>query len=125
MGGCELPRTMEYYALSNIIPSLIGQISYRLLREQGALEKELYHKYEELRAKKLWMFWSKKNIICPYNSIIPKGEVGLNPAYPSLSYSIHKAKLDKNTKKLRICEKLNVQLLPSLTSIEKYTLRGS
>jgi len=125
LDGKQPPKVIDYYVIENIIPSLIGQISYRLLREQNALDADLFQIYEELRAKKIWKYWNNKNIICPFNSIIPKGEVGLNPAYPSLTYSIYLAQINNDSGKLILKKRINANLTPKLVPKIYAALRGN
>lgn len=96
LGSKPLPdrdSSFELYHGTN--PSLVGHIIHREIRNAQGLSKE-HQIYEEARAKKLWNYWNEKDIIVPFNALLPKGEIGINPTFENLSYKVYRAKLLSN-----------------------------
>jgi hypothetical protein len=69
--------------------------------------------------------WQKERLICPIYSILPKGEVGINPHLDKLGikYNIFLAKFNPITKKITKSKRLNITLLPKIISKSKSTIR--
>lgn len=103
-------------------PSLAGH----MIRTEIALSPELRevgYIYDKLRAKKIRNFWTANNILLPYNAIIPKGEVGINPSYKGLKYKINDVTYDKISRRIKIGDELNVRLATDLINPSLSTLR--
>src|SRR5258708_13647811 len=66
-------------------PSLTGHIIHRGLRKDPGLREQHSH-YEKERAREIWDYWTEKKILTPFNALLPKGEMGINPRYPGLQY---------------------------------------
>lgn len=60
------------------------------------------------------------DIVAPFNGTMPKGEIGINPAYPNLDYRVWRAEQD-DTGHLHPAEELSLTIAPRLVDI-KYTL---
>jgi len=78
-----------------------------------------------MKALQIWNYWNQLNLIIPFNGIIPKGEVGINPAYPELKYKIYLAESYKEENKmyLKPTKEQNVQIVPRLVD-PKFTAMG-
>lgn len=103
-------------------PSLIGQ----MIRTEIALSQELKsiaYVYDILRADAIRLFWNKNNILFPYNAIIPKGEVGINPSFKGLDYRIYEASIDKAHNKVRLEKETGIRLAEELINPALSTLR--
>lgn len=103
-------------------PSLVGQ----MIRTEIALSsklREVAYIYDILRAKEIRNFWTSNNILFPYNAIVPKGEVGINPSYKDLKYKINDVTYDKTSKRVRLGDELNVRLATELINPSLSTLR--
>lgn len=74
--------------------SLLGHLVHREIRINKKL-KEYSNIYDEKRAETIWQVWNTENVLYPYNSIVPKGEVGINPKYNNLEYGVYRAEIDK------------------------------
>lgn len=85
-------------------PYFVGQIIYRKF-----YDKKLFEKY---RSKYLYKIWDKKKILVPIYSIVPKGEVGINPNLDKMKipYEIYEVKIEKG--KIKILNKLDVGISP-------------
>ena len=59
---------------------LLGHIIHRELRNFDRYPN-FYFYFDQIKALEMWNFWNQNHVIIPFNSIIPKGEIGLNPAH--------------------------------------------
>lgn len=62
-------------------PGLIGQMIFREIRYMPRYPK-LYHCFEKAKALEAWDYWNREGIPTPFNGVLPKGEIGINPVYP-------------------------------------------
>ena len=109
----------EFDDLCKIVAPLIGHLIHRELRSFGRYP-DFYFYYDQYKALQAWNYWNHMDIIAPFNGAIPKGEIGVNPAYPDLKYKIYRAELDEQGL-LRRAGKLDLTIAPRLVDI-KYTL---
>lgn len=106
LDGNPLPTGKIYFEdIIDYNPSFAGHLIHREIHEIYSYEKEI--------ARTLWQYWKKNNIICLSNGILPKGEMGINPAYPNLGYQIFEGTIDKNNTFKRKRE-LKVEIIPEL-----------
>ncbi|MEV6804625.1 hypothetical protein [Streptomyces sp. NPDC051132] len=73
--------------LQKAAPGLIGQIIFREIRYMTRYP-ELYHCFEKAKALEAWEYWNREGIPTPFNGVLPKGEIGVNPVYPSSSVRV-------------------------------------
>ncbi|MBP0451026.1 hypothetical protein J5Y04_15955 [Kitasatospora sp. RG8] len=73
--------------LTAAVPHLLGQL---LFREVRILDRypQLYHCFEQAKALEAWTYWNTEQIATPFNGTMPKGEIGLNPAYPNARVTV-------------------------------------
>jgi hypothetical protein len=109
----------EFDDLREIVGPLIGHLIHRELRSFGRYP-DFYFYYDQHKALQAWNYWNHMDIIAPFNGTIPKGEIGVNPAYPDLSYRIHRAEVDERGL-LHSAGRLDLTIAPRLVDI-KYTL---
>ncbi|MEW2302140.1 hypothetical protein AB0958_19540 [Streptomyces sp. NPDC006655] len=74
-------------------PGLIGQMVFREIRYM-ARYRQLYHCFEKSKALEAWDYWNSEGIPTPFNGILPKGEIGINPVYPRSSVRAWRAEQD-------------------------------
>ncbi|MFJ5875357.1 MULTISPECIES: hypothetical protein [unclassified Streptomyces] len=67
--------------LQKAAPGLMGQMIFREIRYLPRYP-QLYHCFEKSKALKAWDYWNHEGIPTPFNGILPKGEIGINPVYP-------------------------------------------
>lgn len=74
-------RDQDFDSLARTAPSLLGQA---LFREMRMLHRypQLYLAFEQVKALQAWNYWNHQHIATPFNGFLPKGEIGVNPAYP-------------------------------------------
>ncbi|WP_051779488.1 hypothetical protein [Streptomyces sp. NRRL S-241] len=95
-------------------PGLIGQMVFRAIRYMSRY-RELYHCYEKAKALEAWDYWNSEGVPTPFNGILPKGEIGINPAYPRSSVRVWTARQDSQGR-LHPDEEITAVLTPHLAS---------
>lgn len=85
--GADL-RTLQESA-----PGLIGQMVFREIRYLPRYD-QLYHCFEKAKALEAWDYWNSEGIPTPFNGVLPKGEIGINPVYPRSSVRAWTAERD-------------------------------
>ncbi len=109
----------EFEDLRRLVAPLLGHLIHRELRTYGRYP-DFYFYYDQYKALQAWNYWNHMDIIAPFNGTIPKGEIGINPAYPDLDYTIHCAEVT-GPGFLAPAERLQIAIAPRLVDI-KYTL---
>lgn len=109
----------EFDSLATQLGPLLGHLIHRELRTFGRYP-DFYFYFDQHKALQAWNYWNHMDIIAPFNGTMPKGEVGINPAYPDLEYRIFRAAQDGAGRVLPI-EQLKLSISPRLVDI-KYTL---
>ncbi|MET8298602.1 MULTISPECIES: hypothetical protein [unclassified Streptomyces] len=79
--------------LQKAAPGLIGQMIFREIRYMDRYQ-HLYHCFEKSKALEAWDYWNNEGIPTPFNGILPKGEIGINPVYPRSSVRVWAAEQD-------------------------------
>lgn len=59
---------------------LKGHLIHRELRSFERYP-DFYFYYDQQKALEIWNYWNKNKILIPFNGVMAKGEVGINPAY--------------------------------------------
>ncbi|MFC1403199.1 MULTISPECIES: hypothetical protein [Streptacidiphilus] len=86
-------QDVELSTLQNAAPGLIGQVTFREIRYMDRYP-QLYHCFEKAKALEAWDYWNSEGIPTPFNGILPKGEIGINPVYPRSTVRAWTAELD-------------------------------
>ncbi|MGW3661422.1 hypothetical protein ACWD6R_39980 [Streptomyces sp. NPDC005151] len=75
-------RDQDFDSLARTALSLLGQT---LFREMRILQRypQLYLVFEQAKALRALNYWNHHQIATPFNGFLPKGEIGVNPAYPA------------------------------------------
>lgn len=73
---------------------LLGNTIHRLLRNMKRYPN-FYFYFDQYKALQVWNYWNQMGVALPYNSILPKGEIGINPANANLKYKTYTAKAVK------------------------------
>lgn len=113
----------EFQELRPKLAPLLGHLIHRELRTFGRYP-DFYFYYDQHKALQAWNYWNHMDIIAPFNGTFPKGEVGINPAYPDLDYSIYRARLGRD-RLLHPEEKLDLRIVPRLVDIKHTVMRGA
>ena len=118
-------QTVHYTidGLAKSMAPLIGHLIHRILRSFGRYS-DFYFYFDSMKALEVWNYWNSQDILFPFNGVIPKGEVGINPSYPNLSYKVYEAeKVGKNS--VKVIEEIDVKIVPRLVNLEMSFLRAS
>lgn len=75
---------------------LVGHLIHRELRNFGRYP-DFYFYFDQNKALQVWNYWNHMDVVIPFNGVIPKGEVGINPAYPDLKYKVYLGKVVSNS----------------------------
>lgn len=100
--------------LQETAPGLLGQMIFRETRYLPRYPR-LYHLLEQAKALEAWEFWAGERIPTPFNGLLPKGEIGINPTYPRSAVRVWTARQD-NKGYLHPDEEIEVALTPHLAS---------
>lgn len=95
-------------------PGLIGQMTFREIRYMPRYQ-QLYHCFEIAKALEAWDYWNSEGIPTPFNGVLPKGEIGINPVYPRSSVRAWTAEQD-NKGYLHPAEEVTAVFRPHLAS---------
>ncbi|AJE87513.1 hypothetical protein SLNWT_7137 [Streptomyces albus] len=109
----------EFDSLATLMGPLLGHLIHRELRTFGRYP-DFYFYFDQHKALQAWNYWNHMDIIAPFNGTMPKGEVGINPAYPDLEYRIFRAAQD-DAGRVHPVDQLKLTIAPRLVDI-KYTL---
>lgn len=71
----------RFERVTEILGPLVGHLIHRLLRKFNR-SRLAYYFYDQSKAMQAWNYWNQNSIAVPFNGIIPKGEIGINPAFP-------------------------------------------
>lgn len=77
----------DFTYLQHQLSPLLGHTIHRLLRNMHRYP-HFYFYFDQYKALQVWNYWNSLNMALPYNAILPKGEIGINPANPYLKYRI-------------------------------------
>ncbi|RLC35357.1 hypothetical protein DRH14_01165 [Candidatus Shapirobacteria bacterium] len=80
----------DFDKLSVYFKPLMGHLIHRELRSLGRYP-DFYYYFDQVKALQVWNYWNQVDIVIPFNGMVPKGEVGINPAYPNLQYKVYRA----------------------------------
>jgi hypothetical protein len=112
----------EFDSLSTHLGPLLGHLIHRELRN-FCRYPDFYFYFDQYKAIQAWNYWNHMDIITPFNGTMPKGEIGINPAYPDLDYTIWRAEQDE-AGELRPVEELNLNIAPRLVDIKHTLMRN-
>ena len=84
-----------------------------------------YFYFDQYKALQAWNYWNAQDIIFPYNAILPKGEIGINPAYPNLKYKIFTTSISKKNGYTYITpeERMPLIIEPRLAELQMLLMR--
>lgn len=100
--------------LRKAAPGLIGQMIFREIRYMPRYQ-QLYHCFEKAKALEAWDYWNSEGIPTPFNGILPKGEIGINPVYPRSAVRVWTADQDSKGY-LHPAEEVSAVFTPHLAS---------
>ncbi|MFD9794071.1 hypothetical protein ACFWXK_24335 [Streptomyces sp. NPDC059070] len=114
-------RRRSFAALTDAAPGLMGQLLFREMRIMDRYP-QLYACLEHAKALEAWNYWNTEGIPTPFNGFLPKGEIGVNPAYPRATCTVWAAKTCSKGL-LHPVEQLDVAFLPRLADLGQTAMR--
>jgi hypothetical protein len=114
-------REARFDTLATASPGLLGQL---LFREMRVIDRypQLYLCFEQAKALEAWDYWNAEGIPTPFNGTLPKGEIGINPAYPLASCTVWVAETCEQGL-LHPVEELDLAFLPRLADLGMTAMR--
>jgi hypothetical protein len=106
--------------VTEIMGPLVGHLIHRLLRTFHRSQLA-YFFYDQSKAMQAWNYWNQNGIAVTFNGIIPKGEVGINPAFP-LAWKFYRGRYENGAVEKLMW--LNLAVQPKLVD-KKYTFMRS
>ncbi|MEK7078118.1 MAG: hypothetical protein AAB911_00975 [Patescibacteria group bacterium] len=82
----------DFDYLQHQLTPLFGHTIHRLLRNMHRYPN-FYFYFDQYKALQVWNYWNRTDIALPYNAVLPKGEIGINPANPYLKYRVFATKI--------------------------------
>ncbi|QNP71556.1 hypothetical protein IAG44_20410 [Streptomyces roseirectus] len=113
----------EFDSLATHLGPLLGHLIHRELRTFGRYP-HFYFYFDQHKALQAWNYWNHMDIVTPFNGTIPKGEIGINPAYPDLAYRVWRAEQD-DAGRLHPVQQLDLTIAPRLVDIKHTLMRNS
>ncbi len=89
--------------------ALSGHILHRFIGEKILMRPFLWH-YDALRAERIWNDWSQHGITVIENTVLPRGEVGINPLTAPQEYEVYVLHQDTESNLVTLGEKLDVRI---------------
>ncbi|MCX4513964.1 hypothetical protein OHA27_27315 [Streptomyces sp. NBC_01619] len=114
-------RDQDFDSLTRTAPSLLGQT---LFREMRILERypQLYLAFEQAKALRAWNYWNSHQIATPFNGFLPKGEIGINPACPTATFTVWLAETCERGL-LHPVDELDVAFAPRMADLSMTAMR--
>jgi hypothetical protein len=113
--------TWDFERTAESFGPLLGHLVHRLPR-RFTRYPDLYFFFDQQKAFQAWNHWNHMGIALPFNGTMPKGEIGINPAYPDLNYRIWRAELAGDGL-LHPIEETPLRLTPRLVDTHHTTMR--
>lgn len=113
----------EYSLISESFKPMVGHMIHRLLRNFNRFE-DFYYYFDQTKALQIWNFWNHQDILFPFNGIIPKGEVGINPAYNNLSYEIWTGHYNAENNTIILDQLLDINIPPRMVDLKNSFMRN-
>ncbi|WP_331755414.1 hypothetical protein OG936_39495 (plasmid) [Streptomyces sp. NBC_00846] len=82
----------------------------------------LYLALEQAKALRAWSYWDHHQIATPFNGFLPKGEIGVNPAYPAARCTVWLAETCERGL-LHPVDELDVAFVPRLADLGMTAMR--
>lgn len=100
---------------------LKGHLIHRELRSFERYP-DFYFYYDQQKALEIWNYWNKNKILIPFNGIMAKGEVGINPAYINnvdyKIYEVEEVKKQNNEYIVKLGGATDITIPPRLVDIK-------
>jgi len=90
--GPPQPTVMpQFDTLAALAPPLVGHTVDREVRRTDRY-KGFHFLFDEHKAMSIWSYWNAMGVVTPFNGLLPKGEMGINPASAHLTYEVYRGR---------------------------------
>jgi hypothetical protein len=113
-------KDADFFTLARIAPYLLGQMVFREMRTEPRYPR-LFPVFEQAKALQAYAYWNREGIPTPFNGFLPKGEIGVNLAYPHGSYAVWTAQTCERGF-LHPVDQLDVTFIPRLADLQATAL---
>ncbi|WP_413229764.1 hypothetical protein [Kitasatospora purpeofusca] len=113
----------DFKGVSQQFGPLLGHLIHREIRTFRRYP-DFYHYFDESKALQAWNYWNHMDIVIPFNGTIPKGEVGINPAYTDVEYRVWRAEADSHGR-VHPVEEVGLKIAPRLIDTKHTLMRGA
>lgn len=105
---------------------LVGNLIHRELRNFGRYPS-FYFYFDQTKALQIWNYWNHMDVIVPFNGVFPKGEIGINPAYPDLEYKVYVGKVfnENGLTYIKQENEIEVDIVPKLVDLRFTVMRNN
>lgn len=83
---------------------------------------QLYLAFEQAKAVAVWTHWNERSIATPFSGFLPKGEIGVNPAFAQVDHTVWLAETCERSL-LHPVQRLDVAFVPRLADLSLTALR--
>ena len=110
-------KASDFIDLMKKNPHLVGHLVYRMFPDRRLFETE--------RANLIQKEITQGRVCCPIYSIVPKGEVGINPciAKSGIDYEVFVSRFNKKGSAIDLTEKLDIRISDNLISDRRMVTR--
>jgi hypothetical protein len=115
----------DFESICGFLGPLVGHLIHRELRIFRRYP-HFYFYFDQTKALRIWNYWNHMDVVVPFNGVIPKGEIGINPAYPNLKYEIYEGRVYKEDgySFVEPVRKLAVEIVPRLVDLKLAIMRN-
>lgn len=106
---------IDLATVTEISPHLLGHTIFHQMRRLPRYP-QLFHTFEQAKSLEAYAYWNAHGIPTPFNGRLPKGEIGINPAYPAAGWAVWVAEICERGL-LHPVERLDVAFVPRLTDL--------
>jgi hypothetical protein len=111
----------DFNELKQYCAPLLGHLIHREMRTFGRYP-EFYFYFDQYKALEAWNYWNHMDMVVPFNGTFPKGEIGINPAYPDTTYRMYEAR-QTSEQTIEPVRELDVTIAPRLVDLSHALLR--
>lgn len=115
----------DFENVVEMMKPLVGHLIHRELRSFGRYP-DFYFYFDQLKALEAWNYWNQMNIAIPFNGVIPKGEIGINPGHANLKYKIYLGKITdrEGFDYIEPTKQLDLKIIPRLVDLKFAFMRN-
>lgn len=115
---------IDFEGLTQTARPLVGHLVNYILKTKFS---KVFSTFEQKKALQVWNYWNLNNIQIPFNGVIPKGEVGINPSFPNFKIKTYIGKVISGSEFSFVepLELLDIDIVPELVNTKFTVMRDS